>query len=115
MELRESEEIFIYPGVARARGGTSLCEMLMRDEMHNLHTFYLKLNPWISARDVGHQSFLVGRRKNVRTLHNAPLLKSTPAPGKCTHKKGRQVKGRVEHHPGVIHEIHAVAALESLD
>ena len=37
MELRESEEIFIYPGVARARGGTSLCEMLMRDEMHNLH------------------------------------------------------------------------------
>ena len=58
MELRESEEIFIYPGVARARGGTSLCEMLMRDEMHNLHTFYLKLNPWMGARDVGHQSFL---------------------------------------------------------
>ena len=58
MELRESEEIFIYPGVARARGGTSLCEMLMRDEMHNLHT-----NPWISARDVAHQSFLVGRER----------------------------------------------------
>ena len=58
MELRESEEIFIYPGVARARGGTSLCEMLMRDEMHNLHTFYLKLNLWMGARDVGHQSFL---------------------------------------------------------
>ena len=45
MELRESEEIFIYPGVARARGGTSLCEMVMRDEMHNLHIFLNKA--WI--------------------------------------------------------------------